>query len=509
MQRRASRNNASQFIRMQIDPTPVLPAPEDVHQQMRRGFLWILSTTALWQILSWILTLVTARLLVPGDYGLLAMIEAVMPYLIMLAAFKIDAWLIQGPNATPDEERTALFVVVSLGFTLSLVSFCASPLLAAYYHEPRLIAVARLLAPIFFLRSLQLVPEARLRRSMHFRSLALAVLAVNVLRGLLQIALALTGFAYWSLVCGMLFAEAANVLVFAQLAGFPRTGRWSPAAARAAFNFGASATGASLFWVIYSTADNLIVGRLFGTTVLGLYAMAFYLSDLPLSKINVVIGPLLLPFYSRLKHDRQALHAAYLKIIRSLLLLAAPVLVGLAVVAPIAVPLFLGDQWLGLIQPLQVLSAVGVLRALTVNTSSLFFAVGRPQPYFWWSASAAIVLPVSYYCLGSTLGLNGIFASWLVVYPLGCVIPLVYLTYRVVGVPIAGYLRAVMPPVAASIVIPFAVRGAEQISGGRVQAPLLLALEVMAGAVAYLLVLGILFPSVLGETLRLLRSRSV
>jgi PST family polysaccharide transporter/lipopolysaccharide exporter len=200
--------------------------------------------------------------------------------------------------------------------------------------------------------------------------------------------------------------------------GLPARLTWNGETNKQALRYGVTAIGSTIFWIIYSTADNICVGKLFGAEILGYYAMAFYLTELPLSKINSMMSPVAAPYYSKLRHNVEALYNSFLLISRAIVGIIAPALLGLALVAPQFIGIFLGAKWTPMVLPLQVLSIVGLMRGMTTNGSILLLAINRPDASLVAAAIPGVVLPPFFYFAGLAWGINGIFAVWLFVYPL-------------------------------------------------------------------------------------------
>ena len=211
-----------------------------------------------------------------------------------------------------------------------------------------------------------------------------------------------------------------------------------------------ASSSAAALWIVFSTADNVIIGRLFGNEYLGLYAMAFFLSELPLSKINQVVTPLTMPYYSRLSNNMTELRKAFLQTNRLIVTIVVPPLFGMAVAAPEFIQIVLGDKWLSMTPMLQVLCFVGVFRSIVGSSSPLFNALSTPQKSFYAALAPSIVLPPAFYFLGSTMGLNGIYLTWLLIYPIAGLYVALKLVESSIGVSPWSYLYDIRVPIITS-----------------------------------------------------------
>ena len=479
---------------------------EQYTTQAKRGFFWIFSTTALWQFISWICTLLTIRVLHPEDYGLVALPDAIFPYLMMLATLRLDTWLVQTEHWTEHKQQAAQTLLIALALVSSALGLVAAPLLSTFYNAPDLLPVAQAMCLTFVPRALRVLPESRLRRELKFKPVAVGNLVVGIARGVLQVALAYLGFRYWTLIWGAIFNELALLIWMWASAGTTLRLRWDTAVFKDALSFGLSATASTVFWVIFSTADNLVVGKLFGTEMLGFYATAFMLTELPLSKLNTVLAPIMTPYYSKLRHNREELFRVFLRVNQTLVAIVAPALVGLAIVAPTMVAPVFGDQWAPMTTPLKVMCVVGVLRGLTANVSSLLFALNEPHKVLKVSGIMTLVLPASFYLLGKELEMNEIYLTWLLVYPILGPILFFSAVVEVSGIPLRKFVMNVYPPVIAVLVMAAVTFGVTAVLPAALSPWLMLGVQIVVGACSYLSAYRVFFPAAFQEGRQLLFS---
>lgn len=470
---------------------------EEVRNLTRRAkssFLLLLSTTAIWQIVSWGLTLVTARILTPADYGVFGMIESLLPYLLLLTTLNLENWLVQTSELDEKKQRAVLSLALLFSLATTVIAFIGAPWLAAFYGQPELTLLCRVSAPIFLLRGIQLLPEARLRRELTYKPIASANLVLNISRGILQLVLAYLGFGFWALALGQLFREAAMTIWLTRAGGITRGIRWSGEVALDAIKFGISATGSTVFWLIFVTADTVIVGRFFGVDVLGFYRMASYLTSLPLAKLNTVLSPVLTPYYSRLKSDEAQLNINFLKVVKGTVGLVAPLALGLAVVAKEAVPLVMGEKWAPMLSYFYVMCIVTVIRTITTHNASFLLALNRPKKILLSSAITALSMTSIFYLLASTWGITGIFAAWLIFFPIFGTLVDLWIFQSVSGVSIRTYLQNILSPVVCAVVMVLACVALPLLLPGL--APLsMLIVKIIVGAVVYVGAFRLLFKS--------------
>lgn len=483
-----------------------------VKDRARSSFLVLGTSNALWQIISWMATLITARILMPSDYGLVALVETVVPYLAFITEFNISSWLVQRKSVSEELLRSTQTVLLIVSVVVCASLFFAAPSIAHFYGNPALATVLRVVAVVFLLRGWSIIPDALLRRDLLFRPIAAIQIGSAIARVILQLSLAYLGFGYWALIIGMVCKDVVATAALVIYRGGPKKLHWDLAVVCELVHFGLPATLSSVCWVLYSTADNITVGKLFGTEVLGFYAMAFFLTDLPMSKINAAVGPVLMPLFSQLKTSSMHLQETFLQIVRTLAGIIFPLLGGLAAVGYDAVPLILGEKWAPMITPLVVLCAAGMFRTVVDQFANLLLSLGQPRVLLTIYLLTVLSMPLSFYVLGSMFGLIGIYAAWLLVYPAIVVVMLKVLDAKGI-VSDSLYLKNLISPFMGT-----AIMVAVTVVAGGLMRPILtpwptLVAEIVIGVATYSITLRLYDASYASELLslpqRLLSRRAV
>ena len=451
--------------------------------------------TLVWQGLSWFLTLASARYLLPSDYGVLALAETFTPYLSLLATLSVSSWLIQEASLSRHDIHAASLFSSFLSALVAVFSFLLCPLVADFYDDPSLVTPFRLICLVFLLRGLSAVPDAYLRRELRFKELSVLQLVVVLSRGSLQLALAVLGYGFWSLVIGMLAGETVTALATIYLARESLRWSWDKAVWRRIVQFGVPASLSTVYWVVFTSADNVIVGKFFGKEMLGTYAMAYYLANLPMSKINTMFRSVAFSYLARLKDQPALFQTKSLELNRVFCLLIFPVLGGMALVADLAIPLLFGSRWQGLVLPLQVLSFSALFRVVVDSLPALLSAKGQAVRAMHTQLLPAIVLPIGFLVGVYTLGINGIFAAWLFLFPL-VMLGEIAMCQRELGIRASEYLWNLFSPTICTIFMALAVFLAQFFLVpimGLTDIPALI-LEILLGAVSYSLILFRFFP---------------
>jgi O-antigen/teichoic acid export membrane protein len=448
---------------------------------------------------------VIARLVGPEGYGVVGLALVATGLAAMLCHGALTPSIVQHP-ALEDAHVDATFllsITLSVAAAVALFAF-AGPIAALLGGADGSAFALRALAPLLPLSAAAAVCAALLERDLRFRELAAAGAASSVAANLAGIAAALAGAGVWALVA----MEAVRVVVL--LPGLARAVRWRPGRrgtlahlhALTGFNLRVLATQA------LGTADDLLpralVGTLLGPQALGHYMLGRRIFD-ELSR--VVTGPLAgvaMSATARARHDTALLHRIVLGLYRTASLVALPVFLGAAVLAPLAVPLAFGAAWAPAVPAVQILLLCGTRTATGVFNVSILRGLGRPDLPIRL-LGAGLVLQALLIPPLAAWGLSGValavllrtFATW----PLGCLY-----VRRASGLPIRVQLAAGAPAAGAALAMAASLLALDHAWNDPVSAWLRLAAAVAAGGLLYAAALALLAPGTLHDARGLARA---
>lgn len=392
-------------------------------------------------------TLVLARLLVPEEFGLIALGLLVLSYLDALGDLGMASWVIYSRNDDdPDERVAAVAFTCSMASSLLLAGLVVlvAPVVARFFGEPELIPVLRVLAVALPLASLSRVHEARLQRDLDFRRRMGPELSRAVTKGTVAIVLALLGAGVWSLVWGQLAGASAAVIGYWRVTGWrPRLGLFDRRLARRLLSYGGGIVLVGLLGAVLKDVDYLIVGRMLGADALGFYTLAFRVPELAVLSTCYALSQAVFPVFSSLQADRAALRRGFLRAVGILVLLTMPIGCGIAVVAPDLVHVLYGERWLPAIPVVRVLALYTVVASLAWVAGDVYKATGR---VWLLSAIGAVRLPIELTVLivAARWGIVGVAVGHLLV-SVATVVVEMTIAWRAIGTSGRRILSALWP----------------------------------------------------------------
>ncbi|MDH3726809.1 MAG: lipopolysaccharide biosynthesis protein, partial [Myxococcales bacterium] len=351
----------------------------DLERRAMRGVFWTVLQAVASRSLSFLVFIVLARLLVPADFGLVAMAGVFIALLELLVQQGFSVAITQREDLEPEHESTAFWTNIAFSVLLAAAFWLAAEPVAMLYETPALAPVVRWLSAVLPLRGLAAVPVGLLQRHLRFRALAIRSIFGALVGGVAGVVAAIAGWGVYALVVQQLVAGLVDVVtVWSAAAWWPRF-TYSFRHLLDLVGFSAHIVGAGLLDVLNRRSDDFLIGFFLGDVALGLYAVAYRVL-LVLTQVLAKPGTLVaFTAFSRLQADRDRIRSAFYQSTRAASVISMPIFIGIALVAPLAAPLIFGDKYQQSGLVLQLLALAGVVHAIGHYNSSVYLGVGRPD----------------------------------------------------------------------------------------------------------------------------------
>ena len=355
--------------------------------RMAKGAAWMIALRFALRAIGLVSMIVLARLLVPADFGLVAMATALAGALAAMSEFGFQIALIQNQAADRRHYDTAWTLGLVRGVIVAgaLVA-CAGPL-AAMLSDQRLEPILWLLALGVVVTSFENIAVVDFRKDLQFhREFAYRAIA-KMASFAITVPLALIVRNYWALVVGIVAGQVAGVLLSYVMCTYRP--RLSISAWRELVHFSKWLLFNSILSFVYQRTDTFVIGRFAGAGPLGLYSVAHEVASLPTTEMVAPVRAALLPGYSKLASDRERLRAGFATTFGLIVMTALPIAVAIGLLADPLVRIAFGEQWLAAIPVLEVLAVYGAINVCVANAWPVFIALGRP-----WITTALTALGV-------------------------------------------------------------------------------------------------------------------
>ncbi|UOQ50810.1 lipopolysaccharide biosynthesis protein [Hymenobacter cellulosivorans] len=332
-----------------------------------QGVKWSTAATILTAIMQVGYTAIMARLLTPAAFGVVALANVVLRFGGYFAQMGMEQAIIQKQELTREDVRAAFTASVLLGIVFGGLLILLAPLSVYIFHEPEVVPVAQALALSLLLTGLSATALSLLRRTMQFRTLALVEVSSYIVSyGGVGVSMALSGYGVWSLVAasvaqGLLVGLLAYLVTRHSVVPLLSWAHYQPL-----WSYGSRISLISFLEFIGSSLDTLIIGRVLGTALLGVYNRAWMLVSLPMYMLTTSVSKVIFPAFSQVQADADRLRKVYLSSVTLVAAFILPTAAGMMVAAPELVYSLLGPKWGDSIPLLRVMSFTSSLMLLTM-----------------------------------------------------------------------------------------------------------------------------------------------
>lgn len=369
-----------------------------VTTKIAKGAAWMVLLRLAQRSLGLVSTVILARLLLPEDFGLVAMATAFYAFVELISFLGFDAALIRKKDAERVHFDTAWTLGLLLKGLAALVLVLSASLVAAFYEEPRVEYVLYVFALVSVVGAVENIGIVNFRREMSFDREFRFQLLKKAIAVLVTALLAFHFRSYWALVIGLLASTCIGVVLSYLMHSYrPRLslGAW-----REMLSFSAWMAADHIVSFVRERGSDFVVGKYLAPQALGAYRVGSELAALPTTQLYLPVMRAVFPGYAKIVNDPLMLKRVYLTTQGTIATVVLPVTVGLIALAEPFVLFILGKQWVGAIPLVQTLGLYGITRLLQGNRNALFVAKGKPS----WLVSlglleVAVMFPLIFYWL--------------------------------------------------------------------------------------------------------------
>ena len=357
-------------------------------EKLVKGVAWIGTAKVLVNSLGLISTVILSRLLMPEDFGLIAIATAVIGIVGVISEFSLYKALVQRDDPEPAHFHTAWTMNLIRGAIVAgVIALMALPI-ADFYGDGRLSGILMLMAVTTLVGSFVNPKLAVFERELQFRQSFILSLTGKIVGFIATVGVAYFYRSYWALVVGPLVTEFALVLVSYLL--FPYLPRPTLSKYRDLLSYSIWLTFGKWVQALNWRSDPLVLGYFFTSQLLGQYAMGSRITSKTIGEITTPVKQILFPAFARIKNDALRLRSGYLRSQGVLCMLCFPVGAGFAATAPELVVAALGEKWALAIPVVQVIAMIRMLQ-MSENLNSLAMATGHTKQMFGRDLRAFVI----------------------------------------------------------------------------------------------------------------------
>lgn len=354
-----------------------------IGQKIVSSSLLLVATNIVQRSLGLISTLILARLLLPEDFGIVAIAAISLHFATVLSNSGIQQYIPQKDSIDDEDVHTAWSIDLCMKSALWILLFSAAPLIGKFYDNTEIVGAIQVVSVVIFLRALQNPGLHILRRDLTYKRIFWLLVCQKILSFSFVITIALMTKSYWAIIVGDIVSALVGLVGSYIL--HPFRPRFSLKKRSEQWDFSKWMLAKGILGVVRSHLDTLMVSKLFSISQLGTYNVVRGISVLPATDIVVPSVEPLLSSFARVKHDRPALDHQFRTSILVVFLLITPICAMLAFFADIIVYVLLGEQWKNEGPLLASLSLLLFTFSLGSILGNFYVAIGKVKLIFFYN----------------------------------------------------------------------------------------------------------------------------
>lgn len=352
---------------------------DSLKQKTFSGLIWTFIESFSVQAFGFIQGIILARLLMPSDYGLIAMTGVFFAVSYALVDTGFTSALIRKKDRTDIDYSTVYVTNVVLSFILCIILCLCSPFIADFYKEPELRPIVCVNAFLLFFGSFIAVQGARLSIQLDFKLKSRITVISTVSTGIISIVMAYLGFGVWSLILPNFFSVLMRgILYWIYQRWFPGF-QFSWKVYKEFFSYGSKLMLTSLINAVYGNVYSLVIGKFYSSAHLGYYTKGHSYASLPTSVLSGILYKVTFPVLSKIQDDDARLEYVYRKMIRVAAYIVFPLMILLFVLARPLVLVLITEKWADCIIYIQILCFAMMWNPIHSLNLNLLFVKGRSE----------------------------------------------------------------------------------------------------------------------------------
>lgn len=424
---------------------------DNLKNETIKALVWSLIERLGQQGIQFIFSVILARLLLPSEFGLIAMLYVFISFGHSFVNAGFSHALIQKKITSYVDECSIFYFNIAISLVATLVVYISAPLIANFYDQPELIPMTRAISLIFIFNAFGLIQKTILTKKLDFKTLFNVGVLSTLLSSSMSLILALKGFGVWSLVVLHLSRDLLNTIFLWIFNSWRPRILFSLHSLKSMFDFGSRLFVVSITNSLFSNINQLVIGKFYNASSLGFYSRADSLYKYPINILNSVVSQVSFPVFSKIQDDKNRIKEATMKTISSVTLFSFPLMIGLIVIAKPLIEVLLTAKWLPSLPYLQMLCVVGMIKPLLVINGNVINAQGRSDIFMKIDILNKSLILIF---LAATFryGIIGIIIGQIISYTIAYLLQ-VYHLKKLIGLTIIIQIKKLLPGLILSVIM--------------------------------------------------------
>lgn len=335
---------------------------DSLKQQVLHSLKWVALGKSTTQMIRWLITFWVIRLLLPEDYGVVAMADIFFSFLTLFIGALFTPALIQTKDLTKDKLKQLFGMIIIVHVSLFFLQLTLADAIGAYFQSDIVASILKVNAWCFLILALEIIPAALLAREMEFKKVSIVSAIANIVAAICTLVMAYLGYGFWALIVGEIVSISLRTVMTLIIHPITFLPSFKIGEISHLLKFGGLLTGHAIFAYIFLHMDIAIAGRYMSAIEIGLFAVGLQFALMPMKKILPLLKQVAFPAFSKIQDKPERINAYILKAQKLSLLITIPIFWGLASVVDLIIPIILGEKWLDAVMPTMIILLVMPLR---------------------------------------------------------------------------------------------------------------------------------------------------
>ena len=456
---------------------------EPLKNKALKGVAWSAIEKFSYQGVQFILNIVIARLVLPAEYGLIAMLAIFLSIAQVFVDSGFSNALIQKQSRTETDYSTVFYFNIAISLIIYLIIYICAPLIADFYSQPQLKLILRWVGITIILQGITVVQRAKIIIDVNFKLLAKVSLISVIISGVTAVYMAYSGMGVWALVVQSIGNSLISTILLWILAKWKPLIIFSWSSFTKLFSYGSKLLISSLLQTIYLNLYSLVIGKYYSASQVGFYNRSSSLAQFPSTNIVGIVSRAVFPIMCQMQDNDEKLIKSFNQYLRATCFIIFPLMVGLAVLAKPLVLLILTEKWEPAATLLSILSIAYMLQPLMALNHQILNVKGRSD-YFLKADIIKKLLAAVILIITIPFGMN-ILCLGVIIYSIIDIVITLYYAKKVINTGYICQFLSILPHLTISIVMGVVVYFSSIIVGSNLW--LQLATGTILGAISYLL----------------------
>lgn len=426
--------------------------------KVARATLWVGASHIFSNFLYFLRTIILTRLLNPIDFGLMGIARVMINMLNIFTETGIEKAIVQRKEVSKSALNSAWIITAIRGISLFALLYIFSGLIAGFYNNKQLSPILKFVSLSFIFSGFTSAGVFLFLKELDFKNKVLFEQSSAISNTVASVVLAVIFKNVWALVIGQVVGTIAGFFFSYSLYPFKPSFKFDFEEVKKLFQFGKYVFGASILTFLFIQGPNALIGKILNLDSLGFYVVAFGIANTPATSATHVVSQIVFPAYAKLQDDLPRLREGYIKVVRLIILLSAPIAGGIFMLIPEFVQIFLGTRWSPIILPVRILCVFGFFRSIYSTVGPVFYGTGRTDLDFRLSSLNLALLALLFYPLTVKMGIVGTSIAFSAVSAIS-VFYIMAVIYRLIRLDMerSQFLKAIFFPITGTLFMCFSI----------------------------------------------------